>query len=66
MFEMSYGLGHIRYANIPLAAYTDRSPLVTGPPPAGLQIYARNEMACVKGLVGGGNQVPERLRGFRA
>ena len=59
MFEMNYGQGHILYANIPLEAYTDSSPLVTGPQPAGLQIYARNEMAYVKGLLDGGNQVPE-------
>ena len=59
MFEMDYGLGHILYANIPLEAYTDSSPLVTGPQPAGLQIYAKNEMAYVKGLLDGGNHVPE-------
>lgn len=67
MFEMGYGQGHILYANIPLEAYTDGSPLVTGPQPAGLQIYAKNELAYAKALLGGsqpGNnannsQVPE-------
>lgn len=59
MFEMSYGQGHILYANIPLEAYTDSSPLVTGPQPAGLQAYARNELAYAKALLDGGHHVPE-------
>jgi len=59
MFEMNYGLGHILYANIPLEAYTDSSPLVTGPQPAGLRIYAGNELAYAKALAEGGNNVPE-------
>ena len=59
MFEMSYGQGHILYANIPLEAYTDSAPLVTGPQPAGLQIYAKNEMAYAKALLAAGNSVPE-------
>jgi hypothetical protein len=31
VFEYAYGAGHIIYANIPLEAYTDSSPLVVGP-----------------------------------
>lgn len=59
MFEMAYGQGHILYANIPLEAYTDSSPLVTGPQPAGLRVYANNELAYAKTLAEGGNAVPE-------
>lgn len=59
MFEMRYGQGHILYANIPLEAYTDGRPLVTGPQPAGLRVYANNEMAYAKALVEGSSQVPE-------
>lgn len=62
MFEMRYGQGHILYANMPLEAYTDSNPLVTASQPAGLRVYANNELAYAKALVAGdtaGNQVPE-------
>ncbi len=51
VFEYSYGPGHIIYANIPLEAYTDSHPLVTPTQPAGLRVYAKNELAFAKSIV---------------
>jgi hypothetical protein len=59
VFEYSYGLGHIIYANIPLEAYTDSNPLVTGPQPAGLRVYAKNELAYAASLSNAVAPVPE-------
>jgi hypothetical protein len=50
VFEYSYGSGHIIYANIPLEAYTDSDPLVVRTQPAGLRVYAQNELAYAASL----------------
>lgn len=60
MFEFGYGAGHILYASIPLEAYTDSQPLITGSQPAGLRIYANNELAYARSLLeSSASEVPE-------
>jgi hypothetical protein len=51
VFEYAYGAGHIIYAKVPLEAYTDSNPIVTATQPAGLRIYAGNELSFAESLL---------------